>query len=118
MKRNRLTLFVTAAAIFLAGSLAYAGRGNGGERNEAMALAKTKIGLVQAIAAAEQHLQGKAVRAELEDENGTFVYGVEVAGNGTVKDVKVDSLDGKILSVQADREGGSGEREREPESEE
>jgi uncharacterized membrane protein YkoI len=104
---------VMAVVALFASSMAYAGREHRKENDEALALAKTKINLTQAIAAAEQHLQGKAIRAELEDENGNFVYGVEVAEGNSVKDVKVSTLDGKILSVQADREDRHGERERE-----
>jgi uncharacterized membrane protein YkoI len=119
MKRNWLQrVAVIAVSVLLAVSVAYAGREHGKESDEALALAKTKINLTQAIAAAEQHLQGKAIRAELEDENGTFVYGVEVAEGNSVKDVKVSALDGKILSVQADREDRHGERERESERDE
>jgi uncharacterized membrane protein YkoI len=109
---------VMAAVVLFATSMAHAGKGNHREKEEAMALAKTRVSLTQAIAAAERHLQGKALRAELEDENGTFVYGVEVAVNDNMKDVKVDSVSGKVLSVQDDREDRSGKHERESETEE
>lgn len=108
---------VVAALMLLAASAAYAGNDHRNEKDEAAALATTKIGLAQAAAAAEQHLHGKAIRAELENENGTFVYGVEVAAGNSVKDVKVDILDGKVLSVQADREDRAGHGERESERE-
>ncbi|MCL5965630.1 MAG: PepSY domain-containing protein [Deltaproteobacteria bacterium] len=119
MGSHRLALFgALATVILLAGSLASAGRGNNGERDEATALAGAKVSLLQATTAAEQHVQGKAIRAELEDENGALVYGVEVARGDKTMDVKVDSLSGKVLSVQADRDGASGEHEGESEREE
>lgn len=88
------------------------------EENDAAALAQTKISLTQAIASAERHASGKAVRAELEDENGKAVYGVEVVAGAKVTDVKVDVNDGKVLSAQADQddhEGVAGEDREEGE---
>lgn len=48
-------------------------------------------------------MQGIAVSAQLEDENGTAVYGVEVTSGAQTTDVKVDANNGKILSAQADQ---------------
>lgn len=109
--RKRLWYGALVAGV-VASSLAFAA-GNE-EQYDAAALAQAKVSLAQAIAAAEQHANGKAVRAELEDENGTFVYGVEVINGTKVTDVKVDIRDGRILSAQADpdeHESLSGERE-------
>lgn len=88
------------------------------EEHDAAALAQAKISLTQAIASAERHAGGKAVRAELEDENGKIVYGVEVIAGANVTDVKVDVDDGKVLSAQADddeHEGLAGEDREEGE---
>jgi uncharacterized membrane protein YkoI len=114
MKRKLVLATIAALTVAAIGS-AYAAKS---EENDAAALAQTKISLTQAIAAAEQHVNGKAARAELEDENGTIVYGVEVLSGTKTMDVKVDVRDGKILSAQADtedHEGGAGEREDEGE---
>jgi hypothetical protein len=63
MKRNWLQrVAVIAVSVLLAVSVAYAGREHGKESDEALALAKTKINLTQAIAAAEQHLHGSSRR--------------------------------------------------------
>ena len=72
------------------------------ERDSAV-LPQAKISMTQAIAAAEQHAKGRAVRAELENENGTAVYGIEVLAGAKAVDVKVDARDAKVLSVQDDR---------------
>ena len=103
MGNKKALLFGAIAAGILASSLVYASRGENGEQHEAAALAQAKISLSQAISAAEQHVQGKAMRAELEDENGTLVYGVEVLNGSNTTDVKVDINNGKILSAQADQ---------------
>jgi uncharacterized membrane protein YkoI len=71
--------------------------------NDALAITSAKVGLVQAASAAERHVGGQASRAELEDENGKLVYGVEVVRGRDVTDVKVDANDGRILSAQADK---------------
>ena len=105
MRTKKSILFGVIGLIALGASLAFAGvnSANQGQENDATLLSKAKISLSQAIAAAEGHVQGKAVRAELEDENGTAVYGVEVASGAQITDVKVDVNNGKILSAQADQ---------------
>ena len=104
MSSKRTLMFgIFAASAILASSLVYARRDSNEEQRDAAALAQAKISLSQAIAAAEQRVQGKAVRAELEDENGTPVYGVEVVSADKSTDVKVDIATGTILSAQADQ---------------
>ena len=72
-----------------------------------------KIPLESAINAALKEVPGKVLRAELEDENGYLVYGVEIAkADQQIVDVKVDAGDGKILKTdidQADKEHHEGE---------
>ncbi len=114
MKRNGLGMFSTIAIlVLLAGTWAYAGRKHGVEQDEGAALAHAKVSLVQAVTAAEQDVQGKAVRAELEEEHGKWIYEVEVVNGNAVTNMKVDSLDGKILSRKADREDTKAEKRKE-----
>ena len=100
MKRKLIPAAIAAFAIAAAGG-AYAGHGDEGD---AALRAQAKISLVQAVAAAERHAKGKAVRAELENENGTAVYVVEVFDGAKANDVKVDARDGKVLSARADND--------------
>jgi hypothetical protein len=77
-----------------------------------------KISAQQATQAALAKYPGGTVvgAAQLEDENGNVVYGVEVkAADGKTYDVKVDAGNGKVLSSEA---GGSdaGETAAETES--
>ena len=108
MRSKKSLLIGIIGVTALGASLAFAGA-NGGQENDAALLSQAKISLTQAIAAAEQHAQGKAVRAELEDENGTLVYGVEVTSGTRATDVKVDINNGRILSAQADQADHEGE---------
>ena len=113
MNRKQSIIAGTLAAAVLAATAVYAGE-NRNEENEAAVLAQAKVSLGQAITVAERHANGKAARAELEDENGRMVYGVEVVGAGKSTDVKVDINSGKVLSAQADRadhEGDDNEHE-------
>lgn len=119
MNRKQGILVAAAVAVILSGTAVYATEPANGEQNDAAAITQAKIGLGQAIANAERHVHGKATRAELENENGRLVYGVEVVSGGKVTDVKVDIRNGNILSAQADhadhegqesgREGGRGD---------
>lgn len=102
MKTTKSIAIAAFAATALTSALGYAAvRGTEIGADQA-ALARASISLAQAISAAEQHAGGKAVRAELEDENGTYVYGVEVINGAQAFDVKVDSNTGAIVSSQAD----------------
>ena len=102
MNRKQTLIIGALAAAALATTAVYADHRESGDRNEKAALAQAKISLSQAIAAADQHANGKAAKAELEDENGKLVYGVEVVGDGKSTDVKVDINTGQIVSAQAD----------------
>jgi uncharacterized membrane protein YkoI len=114
MKRKLTAAIAAALAATAIGGGAYAAKA--GQVEDALAIANSKVSLAQAIAAAEQHVGGKAAKAELEDENGQWVFGVEVVKDATqVMDVKVDAATGKVLSAtldSADAEG-SGEHEGE-----
>ncbi len=76
--------------------------------NESATLAQAKVSIVQAIATAEQHANGKATRAELEQSKAGLTFDVEVLSGTKVFDVKVDADKGTVISSaedKADREG-------------
>jgi len=70
--------------------------------NDALAIASAKVSLTQAVTTAEQHVGGKAARAEYEHHKGQWVFDVEVVKGKQVMDVKVDPISGKILSAVED----------------
>ncbi|MFA5914917.1 MAG: PepSY domain-containing protein [Burkholderiales bacterium] len=90
-----LAAFSTAAVI---GS-AYAAKAT---ENDALVISAAKIDLGQAVAAAEQHVGGKASRAEFERHQGQWVFDVEVVKGKSVMDVKVDAVNGKVIAANAD----------------
>jgi uncharacterized membrane protein YkoI len=71
--------------------------------NDAGPVASAKISLDAAVAVAEKHVQGKAVRAEYEKQKeGSWVYDVEVSTGSKMFDVKVDADKGTVLASTED----------------
>jgi uncharacterized membrane protein YkoI len=98
---NYSKLSLLAIALAAAGTVAYAAKG--GIENDAMAIAKAKIPLTQAITVAEQHANGKAARAEYENSKQGWVYEIEVVSGTKVFDVKVDADKGTVISSVEDK---------------
>jgi uncharacterized membrane protein YkoI len=71
-----------------------------------------KVSLDYAVNAALNAVPGKVLKAELENENGYLVYGVEIAkADHQIADVKIDAGTGKVLKIeknQKDSEGHEG----------
>lgn len=98
---HKTTLSALALVLATSGAVAYAARGE--VQNDALAAAQAKVTLVQAITAAEQHIGGKAAKAEFEhDRQGTH-YEVEVVKGTQVFDVKVDASQGTVISSVEDK---------------
>jgi len=71
--------------------------------SEAEFPAMAKIPMEQAIRQALTSIPGQVLKAELEDENGFLVYGVEIASaDKSIMEVKVDAGSGKVLAVERD----------------
>ncbi|WP_317202502.1 PepSY domain-containing protein [Janthinobacterium sp.] len=99
-RRTTISLAVAAAGALAAATFAYAAH----ERpNDALSVLQARISLVQAVASAEQHVQGKAASAEYEHGARGGVYDVEVVSANKVFDVKVDATDGKVIASVEDR---------------
>lgn len=90
-----LAAFSTAAVV----GTAIAAKSSG---NDALAISNAGISLVQAVSAAEQHVGGKASRAEYERHKGQGVFDVEVVKGASATDVKVDAANGKVIEATAD----------------
>ena len=83
------------------------------EINETQAIKNAKIGIADAIRAAEAESKGKAVESGLNDENGAVSYHVEVLmPDGKHTDVFVDLDTGKVLKMAA-AESDEGNRQDE-----
>ena len=68
-----------------------------------MAIGNAKVSMAQAIAAAEQHTSGKAMRAEYENTKSGWAWDVETVSGAKVFDVRVDAANGTVLSSNADK---------------
>lgn len=71
--------------------------------NDAIASAGAKVSLTQAIATAEQHVGGKASRAEFEKTKEGLAYDVEVIAGGKTFDVRVHADSGVVITSAEDR---------------
>lgn len=112
MKRSIQVLTLAAVStLAIGGALAAASQ----REDEGLAFANAKISLSQAVAAAEQHVGGKASQAEFGSENGQNLFEVEVVKGNTVTDVKVDPSSGAVISANSDREDRDGDEESENE---
>jgi uncharacterized membrane protein YkoI len=100
MKRKLLVPAAAAALSVLAVGAGYAA--NPAE-NDALAIAGAKIDLAKAVAAAEQHVGGKASKGEYERHKGQWVFDIEVVKDKKVMDVKVDASSGKVISATEDK---------------
>lgn len=93
----KLAIIVLSAAGLTA--TAYAA---GAPGNDALAIVNAKVSLTEAVAAAEKHASGKAVRAEFEQSSQGAIYEVEVVSGARVFDVKVHAVKGNVISSAED----------------
>ncbi len=87
-------------------------------KDEAEVVGMAKISMDSAMNEVLKQVQGKALRVELENENGYLVYGVEIAKpDHQIVDVKIDAGNGTVLKVEPeqkdkeDQEGKDGHEE-------
>ena len=80
--------------------------------NTAATMTKTKFSLVQAITTAEQHVSGKASRAEYEQTKTGWAYDVEVVAGSKVFDVRVDADKGTVISSVEDQNDRDDEHDK------
>jgi uncharacterized membrane protein YkoI len=98
---NNLKTIVCAVAV-LTSAAAFAENAKTAS-NDAGPIVQAKISMGTAVAAAEKHTNGKAVRAEYEKgKSGRWEYDVEVASGSDVFDVKVDPDAGAIIASTKD----------------
>ena len=95
MKKS-LTLSLVAAATAFGATHAFA------DTEEAAAVQKAKISLVEAIQAAEKNVGGVAYSASYDDDSFQNAYEVDVIANSKLYDVQVSAENGEILSSRED----------------
>ncbi|MEO8344116.1 MAG: PepSY domain-containing protein [Betaproteobacteria bacterium] len=95
---RKLSALAIALAAF--GTIAYAAKGM---ENDGLAVVQAKIPMTQAVATAEQHVNGKASRAEYEKTKTGWAYDVEVVSGNKVFDVRVDADSGSVIASNEDK---------------
>lgn len=108
--KQKIYLATLAALIASTVGIAYAAKST---ENDAFAVESAKISMAQAITIAEQHVGGKAARAEYEQHKGQWVFDVEVVKAAKIMDVSIDATSGKVLAAVADRVDHDDENDRE-----
>jgi uncharacterized membrane protein YkoI len=107
-QRFYLSALATLAARAM-DSTAYAAKS---AESDALAIDTAKISMTRAVSAAEQHVGGKAVRAEYAQHKGQRVFDVEVVKGKQVMDVMVDSASGKVIATREDKVDLGGEHDK------
>jgi len=104
MNTKRITTFALAAllAIGAAGGIAHA-RDNDRDGRDATVLAGMKVTLSQAITTAEGQAGGRAMGADVLQQDGATRIAVEIVGPQGVKTVMVDGATGQVTAT---RDGG------------
>ena len=99
MRSTKLMLAASAAVVLASAGVLAA------TSNDALFGPPAAISLAQAVTAAEQHVTGKAIRAEYEKRGirGQWGYDVEVVVGSKVFDVSIDATNGAVVSSQEDR---------------
>ena len=97
---SRLALAAAALTAVGSATLAFAAQSTA---NDALAILQTPISLTQAIAAAEQHVGGKASQAELESSKKGVMFEVEVVKGSEVFDAEIDAKDGHVIASVLDK---------------
>ena len=108
MKRNFYLAALAALSATVIGN-AYAVKS---ADNDALAITGAKIDMTQAVTAAEQHVGGKASKAEYEKHKGQWVFDVEVVKDKRVMDVKVDPTSGKVIATIEDKNDRDDDHDR------
>lgn len=116
MKRNTTLAAIALLAITAGAGSVYAAQfdDQSGE-NDALVITNVKVNLGQAVTTAEQQVGGKASHAEFEHHHGRPAFDVEVVKGNRVMDVKVDAVNGRVISARADQADHEDEHDSERE---
>lgn len=101
MRRSNLIPAAIAVifAIVTTGA-AFASSSDKEKAGEVAAALSAKIPAVQAIAVAEQQTGGRALKIDVENEKGTYLYEIKTASRDKVAAVFVDPATGKVVRVE------------------
>lgn len=98
-RASGVALAIVAAIAAGATGIAFASRGEHENGEGSVRVLDAKISLAQAVAAAEQHTGGRAIKIEMERGRDGYVYEVKTAFQGKLTTVFVSPADGKVVRV-------------------
>jgi uncharacterized membrane protein YkoI len=75
-----------------------------GDENDAALAKLAKITLEEATHNAQGAVAGRVIEAQLENEDGSLVYAIEILSGQTTKEVIVDAGNGAVLGVGTEAE--------------
>lgn len=104
MLRSRIIPATMAAVIALgAAGAAFAASGENENHQEISAVLGANTSVAQAIATAEQHTGGRAMKISIQEEKGAYVYDVKTVSNDKIVEVFIEPTTGQV--VRAEDEG-------------
>jgi uncharacterized membrane protein YkoI len=98
MTTKRNVMAAVLGALLVAASGSYASEKGDKGNTDAGALANSPITLALATEVAQNFADGRAVHAELKPQRG--YYAVDVSAGGTLQQVRISAIDGRILSTE------------------
>lgn len=117
LKNTRIAGFVLSV-FFLTGLFAVASTNAFGqekeEKQDAKLAKQAKITMAQAREIAQKRASGKIEGEELEKEHGKLLYSFDIRNSkGTITEVQVDAITGKLLSAQEESKADEAKEKRE-----
>src|SRR5437868_7788966 len=103
MKGNQIMkkIISLALSLLLLCAIANAAAAAEDKKESKKALAReAKITMKEARASALQAAPGKIKEGELERENGKLVYSFDIKTKEGMKEVQIDAIDGKVVSIE------------------
>jgi len=97
---------LTASALLYVVIIGSAYAVNSLEKEATLSIDNAKIGMAQAVTAAERYVGGKAVHAEFERHKDKSTFDIEVVKDKVIMKVKIDPTSGEVISSIEDKEDG------------
>jgi uncharacterized membrane protein YkoI len=105
MKKTIIFAFVAAAILGAGVTNAALANKKFEDMAEHQAFLISTISLSDAIASAQTQTGARAIAAEFEDEDGTYIYEIElISANGDELEVHIDAITGEILPHEEDND--------------
>jgi uncharacterized membrane protein YkoI len=75
------------------------------DENDAALVKLAKLTIEEAMRNAQGAVAGRVIEAQLENEDGSLVYAIEILSGQTTKEVIIDAGNGAVLGVGTEAEG-------------